>query len=124
MASPINPRLTDGNTHLTAQPLTVLPTPMQHEDAEADDGDGERNLKGKTRDRERAKSKDKSHKLPNPGATVPEVPELPINKKDYRPASSYLPLREGEFRILRLNPGENYDKNISCSFVRASVDRS
>ena len=117
MASPVDPRL-------TAQPLTVLPTSIQHEDAEADDGDVVRNLKDKTRDRERAKSKDKSYELPKPGANFPEVPELRINKKDYRPASSYLPVQECEFRILRLDPGGGGDdKNISCSFVRASVDR-
>ena len=72
---------------------------------------------------QRAKSKDKSYELPKPGATVPEVPELPINKRYYRPASSHLPLQEGESRILRLDPGNKDDKNISCSFVRASVDR-
>ena len=123
MASPVDPGLTDGTTQLTAQPLTVLPTSIQHEDAEADDGDVERNLKDKTRDRERAKSKDKSYELPKLGATVLEVPELPINKKYYHPASSHLPLQEGESRILRLDPGNKDDKNISCSFVRASVDR-
>jgi hypothetical protein len=67
-------------------------------------------------------SKDKSYELPKSGATVPEVPELRINKKDYRPASSYLPLQEGEFRILQLDPGENDNQNISFSFVIASVE--
>jgi hypothetical protein len=95
---------------------------MQHEDAEAD-SDRERNLKDKTRDRERAKSKGKSHEPAKPGATVTELPELPINKTDYRPASSYLPLQEREFHILRLDPGKTYNKNISCSFARSSADR-
>ena len=80
------------------------------------------NLKDKTRDKERAKRKDKIHEPPKPGATGPEDPKLLVKKEDYRQASSCLPPREGDFRILQLAPGKN-DDNISCSFVSASVDR-
>jgi hypothetical protein len=58
-----------------------------------------------------------------PGSPVPELPKPTVSKEDWRPASCYQPLGEGEFRILKLAPGKKDDKNISCSFVTASVNR-
>ncbi len=58
-----------------------------------------------------------------PGSPVPETPLSPGNKPDYkRPAECYLPLGEGEFRILLLAPGRK-DDLIYCSFVTASEAR-
>ena len=55
---------------------------------------------------------------------TPELPKVVIHDdENYRPASVYQPLAEGEFRILKLAPGKKDDKTISCSFVTASVDR-
>ena len=62
-----------------------------------------------------------------PKRTEPVVPRLKepikpvIRKEDVRPASCYQTLAEGEFRILKLAPGKKDDRNISCSFVTASV---
>jgi hypothetical protein len=52
----------------------------------------------------------------------PKKPRLPISNEDRRPASAYLPLGEGEFRLLQLAPGRNYDP-VVCSFVTASKSR-
>jgi hypothetical protein len=60
-------------------------------------------------------------KREHPGSP-PELPKVVVNKEDYRPASCYQPLKEGEFRILQLAPGRPEDENISCSFVIASMD--
>ena len=69
----------------------------------------------------------KSLKREHPGASVAaETPkELVKNKEDYRPASCYLPLKEGQFRILKLAPGppqDDTDDIISCSLVIATMD--
>ncbi|PMD49009.1 hypothetical protein L207DRAFT_477718 [Hyaloscypha variabilis F] len=58
-----------------------------------------------------------------PGAPAPEPPKTSISKEDWRPSSCYQTLGEGEFRILKLAPGKKDDKNISCSFVIASVNK-
>lgn len=64
----------------------------------------------------------KGIKREHPGSPIPETPLPPLDKEGRRPASCYLPLGEGEFRILQLAPGRKEDK-ISCSFVTASMSR-
>ncbi|KAE9379705.1 hypothetical protein N431DRAFT_398153 [Stipitochalara longipes BDJ] len=56
-------------------------------------------------------------------------PGIPANTpiititEDYRPASCYLPLGEGEFRVLKLDPGKQNAETVSCSFVTASMNQ-
>jgi hypothetical protein len=64
----------------------------------------------------------KGIKREHPGSPIPETPLPPLDKVGRRPGSCYLPLGEGEFRILQLAPGRKEDK-ISCSFVTASMSR-
>jgi hypothetical protein len=69
----------------------------------------------------------KSLKREHPGAFVAaEAPKEQVkNKEDFRPASCYEHLKEGQFRILKLAPGppqEDTDDIISCSFAIATMD--
>ncbi|KAN0114446.1 Heterokaryon incompatibility protein (HET) domain containing protein [Hyaloscypha variabilis] len=50
-----------------------------------------------------------------------ELPSETTNREDWHPASCYQPLGDGEFRILKLAPGESEDSSISCSFVITSM---
>jgi hypothetical protein len=69
----------------------------------------------------------KNLKRDHPGASVAaEAPKEQVkNKEDYRPASCYEHLTEGQFRILKLAPGppqDDADDIISCSFAIATMD--
>ncbi len=66
-------------------------------------------------------------KREHPGASVAaESPKVQVNKEDFpRPGSCYEPLKEGQFRILKLAPGppkDDTDDIISCSFAIASMN--
>jgi hypothetical protein len=52
-----------------------------------------------------------------------ELPSGITNSEDWRPASCYQPLGDGEFRILKLAPGKQNSETISGSFVTASINR-
>jgi hypothetical protein len=57
----------------------------------------------------------KRERSPGPEPSSPSA----AGKETQRPASAYLPLAEGQFRILQLDPGGKEDP-ITCSFVTAS----
>ncbi|TVY60687.1 Heterokaryon incompatibility protein 6 OR allele [Lachnellula suecica] len=54
---------------------------------------------------------------------IPKIvqPIQPSPIREQRPASAYIPLKDGEFRILQLNPGRKEDKAVVCSFKTASI---
>ena len=55
-------------------------------------------------------------------AAVPTQQPSLAGKEETHPATAYLPLGKGEFRILLLAPGRREDK-VTCSFVTASMSR-
>jgi hypothetical protein len=68
--------------------------------------------------------KNVKQEFPGEPKLAPKFAQLvPVDDDLQRPASAYLPLREGEFRILRLDPGRKEDKVVVCSFVPVSITR-
>lgn len=51
----------------------------------------------------------------------PKIKLEVASKQDNYPASCYQPLGEGEFRILKLGPGESHDTDVYCSLITASM---
>jgi hypothetical protein len=92
--------------------------------------DRQKNRARETDDDNSSEASDYNNPLPTMAETIKReqtldpVPKVPLYAPDDQcPASAYLPLAEGEFRILRLAPGRKDDEEVVCSFVTASMSQ-